>query len=280
MGWSRGADQWQDGPTASTPGEKAIKFAHYACAGLALFAGPAAAEPLSLFGYNLSITVQGATASAYQGSRHYSAFPSVSVSFLQPWEYDAFGAPDDSPSIALLNFAHVQIGAVGNFIPDRGNSHALRGMKDINWAGEGGGYVNWWPTDWTRIRVEALQGAFSETGLLVNTAADVVTRKGRFTLSTGPRFAWADSGYNNVYFGVSPAEAETSRFHTAYQPGAGPLTAGLEGAVEYRWFGHWRLDFSANYDRLLGRDVQSPIVRAGSANQYSMAAGVRFILGD
>ncbi len=260
-------------------GDTAIKSTLIACAGLALCAGPAAADPLSLFGYNVSITLQGATASAYQGSRHYSGFPSASVSFLKPWEYDAFGAPDDSPGVAILDLTSLQIGAAGNFIPDRGNSHSLRGMKDIGWAGEGGGYVNWWPTRWTRVRVEALQGSFSEHGLLVNTAADFVTHKGRFTLSTGPRFAWANAGYNNVYFGVSQAEAQTSRFQ-AYQPGAGPLTAGGEAAVEYRWFGHWRLDVSANYDRLLDRDAQSPIVRAGSANQFSMAGGVRFLLGD
>jgi outer membrane protein len=259
--------------------DMAIRQTLIACAGAALIAGPAAAEPFNLFGYGVSITLQGATASAFQGSKHYSAFPSASVSFVRPWEYDAFGAPDDSPSIALANFGNVQVGAAANFIPDRGNSHSLRGMRDVDWAGEAGAYVNWWPTHWTRLRVEALQGAFSEHGLLVNTAADMVTQKGRFTLSAGPRFAWASSGYNNVYFGVTPAEAVTSRF-TAYQPGAGPLTAGLATAAEYRWFGHWRLNISANYDRLLGRDVQSPIVRAGSADQYSIAGGVRFLLGD
>lgn len=261
-------------------GENTIKSIIYACVGLALLTGPAAAEPLTLFDYNVSITIQGATASAYQGSRHYSGFPSVSVAFLKPWEYDAFGAPDDSPGIALIDLTNFQVGAAGNFIPDRGNSHSLRGMKDIGWAGEGGGYVNWWPTKRLRLRVEALEGAFSESGLLVNTAADFVTRKGRFTLSTGPRFSWADSGYNNVYFGVTQAEAQTSRFHVAYQPGASPLTAGLEAAAEYRWFGHWRLDLSANYDRLLDRVGQSPIVRAGSADQYSIAGGIRFLLGD
>ena len=248
--------------------------------GLALATGPALAEPFTLFGYGLSITVQGATASAYQGSKHYSGFPSVSVNPVRPADYDAFGAPDDSASIAVLDTTKLQIGPALSFIPDRGNSHALRGMRKIGAAGEAGGFVNWWPEPWLRVRVEALKGVFSEDGLLVNTASDLVTHKGPFTLSAGPRFAWSDSRYNGTYFGVTQAEAPASRFHSPYTPGAGPLSAGLEGAVEYKWRGHWRFDLSANYDRLLGPPAQSPIVRVtGSPNQYSVAGGVRFMLG-
>lgn len=248
---------------------------------LALAAGPALAEPITVFGYALSITVQGATASAYQGSKHYSGFPSVSVMPVRPADYDAFGAPDDSPGIALLDLTNVSAGPIVSFIPDRGDSHALRGMRKIGAAGEAGGYVAWWPKPWMRVRVEALKGVFSEDGLLINTASDLVTHKGPFTLSTGPRFSWSDGRYNGTYFGVTQAEATTAHnFHSAYNPGAGPLEAGLEAAMEYKWRGHWRFDLSANYDRLLGPAGDSPLVRVtGSPNQYSIAGGVRFMLG-
>ena len=248
--------------------------------GLSLAAAPALAEPITLFGYGLSITVQGVTASAYQGSKHYSGFPSVSINPVRPADYDAFGAPDDSASIALLDTTTLQMGPAVSFIPDRGDSHALRGMRKIGAAGEAGGFVNWWPKPWMRVRVEALKGLFSEDGLLVNTASDLVTHKGPFTLSAGPRFSWADSRYNGTYFGVTRAEAATSRFRSAYTPGSGALGAGLEAALEYKWRGRWRFDLSANYDRLIGPAADSPIVRVtGSPNQYSVAGGVRFMLG-
>ncbi len=251
-------------------------------AGLALTAGQARAEatPITIFGYDVSITVQGATASAYQGSKHYSGFPSISIAATRPGHYDDFGAPDDSPSIVLWENDTVQVGGSGNFIADRGNSHALVGMKDLAWAGEGGGFFNWWPQPWMRVRVEALRGLWSEDGWLVNGAADFVTRKGPFILSAGPRINLADAAYNDFYFGVTPAEAVTSlHYKTAFSPGASPLTGGVEAAVEYAWHDRWRFDLSANYDRILGQDANSPIVRlTGSPNQYSIAGGVRFML--
>ena len=259
----------------------ALKAACLGGLGLAMAAGAAGAgEPITVFGYAFSITVQGATASAYQGSKHYSGFPSVSVFPVLPADYDAFGAPDDSPSVAVFSTSTFAVGPAVSFIPDRGNSHALRGMEKIGAAGEAGGFINWWPQPWMRVRVEALKGVFSEDGLLVNTASDFLTHKGRFTLSTGPRFAWSDSRYNGTYFGVTPAEAADSRnFHTAYAPGSGPLSAGWEGALEYKWRDRWRFDLSANYDRLLGPAADSPLVRVtGSPNQYSVAGGVRFML--
>ena len=261
----------------------ALKPALCAGIGLMLAAGQAAAaEPITLFGYNLSVTVQGATASAYQGSKHYSGFPSVSVAVTRPWAYDDFGAPDDSPSIALVNTSNVSVGLAASVIAARGNGHALRGMNNIGWAGEGGGFVNWWPKPWMRVRVEALKGVFAEDGLLINTASDVVTHKGRFTLSTGPRFSWADDHYNGTYLGVTPGEAALSpNFRQPYVARAGPLAAGWEAAAEYKWFDRWRLNLSVNYDRLLSQDAQSPIVRVtGSPNQYSVAGGVRFMLSD
>jgi len=253
------------------------------CAALALVAGrAAAAEPITLFGYDLSITLQGATASAYQGSKHYSGFPSVSFAVTRPWTYDDFGAPDDSASVTLLTLSNVSAGAAASIIANRGNSHALRGMDNIGWAGEGGGFVNWWPAPWMRVRVEALRGLFAEDGLLVNTGSDFVTHQGRFTLSAGPRFSWADGHYNGTYFGITPAEAAAGpHLHSAYIANAGPLTGGLEAAVEYKWFDRWRLNLNANYDRLLGQDAQSPLVRiTGSPNQFSVAGGVRFMLSD
>ena len=156
---------------------RVLRAALAGCVALAFVGARArAAEPVTVLGYAVSITVQGATASAYQGSKHYAPFPSVAVAFVRPEDYDLFGAPDDSPSATIVKFGNVSMGPAANFIPDRGDSHALAGMRKIGWAGEGGGFVNWWVTPSFRVRAEALKGLFSEDGLLVNTAADFVTQ--------------------------------------------------------------------------------------------------------
>ena len=78
----------------------------------------------------------------------------------------------------------------------------------------------------------------------------------------------------------APAEALASpRFQNPYAARGGPLSAGLEASTEYKWRPRWRLTLSANYNRLLDDAAASPIVRqVGSADQFSVAGGIRFML--
>ena len=164
-------------------------------------------------------------------------------------------------------------------IENRGNSHELEGMRNIGWAGEGGGIVNVWPVPWLRLRVEALKGLFAEDGLLVNTSADAVAHEGPWMFSIGPRFSWADSHYNGTYFGVTPGEALASRRFAPYQANAGPLFAGLEAATEVKVTSRWRLTLNGTYHRLLDDPAASPLVRkVGTPDQFAIASGVRFLL--
>lgn len=245
-----------------------------------LIAGPASADPLSLlYGYSLSATFQAAAAPSYQGSHKYSVFPSGNVSVTHPWQFDDYAAPDDAASLALYNSKFASFGLAAAIIEDRGNSHELQGMRNIGWGGETGGFVNVWPMPWLRLRVEALKGVFAEDGLLVNTSADVVAHEGPWMFSVGPRFSWADDHYNGTYFGVTPGEALASRRYAAYQANGGPLFAGLEAATEVKVTSRWRLTLNGTYHRLLSEDAASPLVRqAGTADQFAVASGVRFLL--
>jgi outer membrane scaffolding protein for murein synthesis (MipA/OmpV family) len=267
------------GAEARGPVLKSILTACVAAAAAVCAAGTASAEPMTFFGYNLSASIQAAAAPSWQGSRKYSIFPSGNVALDHPWEFDDFYAPDDSASFALINTRIVQIGVAAAIIDSRGNSNELQGMRNIGWAGEGGGFVNIWPTPWLRVRVEALKGVVAEDGLLVNTGANFVTHPGKFTLSAGPRFSWADDRYMGTYFGVTNGEALASPRFNPYHAGSGPLSAGVEAALEYKLRPRWRLTLNGNYDRLLDTAADSPIVRqVGVANQLSVAGGLRFML--
>ncbi|HEX4198545.1 MAG TPA: MipA/OmpV family protein, partial [Caulobacteraceae bacterium] len=60
---------------------------------------------------------------------------------------------------------------------------------------------------------------------------------------------------------------------------AGSHYAGVEAMAEYKWMPRWRLTFNAGYNRMLGDDANSPLTRQlGSANQFNVGAGVRFML--
>jgi outer membrane protein len=247
---------------------------------LSLCAGTASAQSLTFLGYNLTASLQAAAAPSWQGSKKYSVFPSGNVAVTRPWQFDDFYAPDDAASLALVNTKILSFGVAAAILEDRGNSHELQGMRNIGWAGETGGFVNIWPVPWMRVRVEALKGVFAEDGLRVNVGSDLVTHPGQWTFSAGPRFSWADDHYAGTYFGVTPAEALASPyFQKSYTAKGGPLSAGLEASTEYKWSPHVRLTLSANYDRLLDDAAASPIVRqVGSADQFSVAGGLRFML--
>jgi outer membrane protein len=245
-------------------------------------AGAAGAEPVTVFGYNLNAALRAEVAPSYEGGKHLALFPGGNLAITKPWEFDAYAAPDDAASFALLNTRRVSFGLAASIREDRGNRDELQGMRNIGWSLEGGGFVNIWPTDWMRIHGEVLRGLTAQDGILVDTGLDFVTRPGRWMIAGGPRFSWADDRFNGTYFGVTAAEAAASpRIVNPYLAKAGPHFAGLEVNAEYKWRPRWRLTLDANYHHLLGDDANSPLVRQlGSAEQFSAAAGVRFLLGD
>lgn len=249
---------------------------------LAAAAGAAHAEPVTLFGYILNASVGGQYAPSYEGSKSYAWFPTGSLAVAKPWQFDAFSAPDDAASLALLNTKHLQFGAALSVRENRENDGVLEGMRSIGWAFQGGGFVNIWPTHYMRIHVEGLQGLTSESGLVINSGMDFVAHPQNWNLSIGPRYSWGDSHFNGTYFGVTPAEAQASPFIGApYHAGAGSHFAGVEAMAEYKILRRWRITFNAGYNHLLAQDADSPLVRQlGSANQFSIGAGIRFMLQD
>jgi outer membrane protein len=245
-------------------------------------AGAARADTLTVFGYDLNASVRAQAAPTYEGGKKYTIFPGGTLAITKPWEFDAYSAPDDAASFAIVNTKNISFGIAASIRENRGNDSELEGFRNIGWSFESGGFVNIWPTKWTRLHAEVLKGLVSESGIEVNTGLDVVGHPGRWSLAGGPRFGWADSSFNGTYFGVTNGEAAASPFiHSPYTAKAGPRFAGFDANAEYRLFPRWRLTFDAGYHRLMGDDGNSPLVKQlGSVDQFSMALGVRFALAD
>jgi MipA family protein len=262
---------------------RALACTALACTAATAFlsAGPAAAqEGMTLFGRALSVSVKARVAPDYMGSDDYSISPSGSISF-SPDPNKRFSAPDDGVSIALFGDEAFAVGLAGRLRSGRDNDDDLRGFEEVDWAVEAGPFVNWWPTDWLRLRAEARRGFGGHEGWVADFGADAVASDGRWTFSAGPRLRWADDEFTQTYFDVTPVEAARSPFRLApYRAEGGVASAGVLASAEYRWSDRWSVTADADYRRLMGDGADSPIVaRLGSEDQFSASIGVRYALG-
>ena len=259
-----------------------MKTALFAFAAL-LAATPALAQPtgVTLFGYDVNASLRGRVGPTYEGSNDYKLGPAGSLSLSKPGSKDRFSAPDDSASLTLVGGDRASFGLAGRLRGGRGNKDDLRGMQKIDWAGEAGVFGNLWLTDGLRARLEVRKGFGGHDGVLADVGLDAVKDSGRWTISAGPRFSYADKAFTETYFGVTAAEAAASPLiAAAYRPSGGPRYAGAVASADYNWSERWRLTMDAGYRRLLGDAADSPLVQGlGSRDQFSASAGVRYALG-
>src|SRR5579863_4977796 len=76
-----------------------------------------------------------------------------------------FGGPD-SFGVPLIHLGDFQAGPVGRLVWPRYQSwySQLNGLGDINLAVQLGGFAQYWPVPWLRLRAELRQGFGGETG--------------------------------------------------------------------------------------------------------------------
>jgi outer membrane protein len=150
---------------------------------------------------------------------------------------------------------------------------SLAGTKNIDWAfeaGLGAGYRY----DWLRVFATVRQGFNGYDGQVGEFGADVILPMGsRFEVAFGPRGSWGSTDYMRTYFGVTPAEAARGSL-AAYKPDGGIKSAGLAAKVTYALSERTHLQVRGSWDRLIGEAGDSPIVKAGNANQWMVGIGL------
>jgi outer membrane protein len=64
---------------------------------------------------------------------------------------EQFRSPRDNLSIALIDFGNLRAGPAGKFVPSRkaGSYSELNGLGDVKAAFEVGGFIEYFPIDWT-----------------------------------------------------------------------------------------------------------------------------------
>ena len=217
----------------------------------------------------------------YEGAGHDVLAPIPSFSLRRADTPYRFTPPDDSSSIALLHGRYADFGPVVRFRYSRGDEGQLTGLNKVGWAAEPGAFLNLWPTNWLRGRVEARHGAIGHYGWVGDAGVDAIYTGSRWQASLGPRIGYGDSRYFHKYFGVTLAEANRSPLIAArYEPDGGRRYTGVEAALGYRLFGGFRMIGDFGYHRLSSAIAQSPIIQvAGSRDQFTGSVGLTYSFG-
>lgn len=248
-----------------------------AVAGVACFAAPPALAqsylPSFLSG-DWTLTVRGNVVASpkYPGSDEMSVFAFPSMKARRAGTPDTFGAPDDALSLALIRSGGLRIGPSFRYIGSRSPSddNELIGLPKVPWTVEAGAFVEYWPTEYFRGRVDVRYGFHGHEGVVADFAADGVMRFAQWTFSAGPRLKIASGNYQDAYFTVPVGSPSLL---PAYGASAGLNSVGLAGAATYQFTPQWALTTYARYDRLVGDAADSPITRqTGSPNQWTVGA--------
>jgi len=215
----------------------------------------------------------------YEGSKHDKVSPVPIFAIRRAGSAERFRAPNDSSSIALFDFGNLRAGPALKFRSARdGNSYSeLNGLGKVSATVELGGFLEYYPVDWFRTRIEVRQGIGGHTGIVSNLSADaIIPLSDRLTISGGPRFTVETAKAVEPYFGITSVQSIASGL-PMFEAKGGAHSAGAGVQVSYRLTPQWELHSYVEYARLLGDAASSPLVKLrGSENQTTIGIGASY----
>lgn len=216
---------------------------------------------------------------AYPGAKSFSFFGYPSLSLRRASTPATFSAPDDNFSLALYDLGWLKVGPSGKIIGERraGDHRELTGIHDVDWAVEGGAFVEFWPMQQIRGRIDIRHGLHGHYGWVGDIGLDYVQTAGAWTFSVGPRAAFGDSSYTNRYFGVTLGEAIANTRVAPYTPTGGFTSVGATASATYAFSPQWAATGYVRYDQLVGSASRSPIVRTlGTDQQFTFGVKLAY----
>jgi outer membrane protein len=243
----------------------------------------AAAEPArasaSSSDWTVMIGVEGRVLPSYEGASNSMLRPFPMFDIRRAGTKASFRSPRDGFSFGILDVGRFQAGPTvkARFARNEGSDSNLRGLGDSGWTLEAGVFVEYWPTDWLRGRVELRQGIGGHHGLVSDLTADLVMPvTQQLTLSGGPRLTVASAAATNPYFSITPGQSAASGL-PVYDAGGGLRSLGLGVQARYDWSPQWATHIFVEYDRLAGDAANSPlVVQRGSRDQIQVGIGASY----
>ncbi|MCP3446080.1 MipA/OmpV family protein [Bradyrhizobium sp. CCGUVB14] len=229
--------------------------------------------------WNVMIGAEGQYRPDFEGANHSLFSPVPIFSIRRAGSVDQFRSPRDNISIALIDFGDLRAGPAGKFVPSRkATSYSeLTGLGDVKAAFEIGGFLEYFPVDWLRVRNETRAGFGGHEGVVSDFSADFIVPVTRaVTVSAGPRFTWESTKAVSPYFSIDAVQAAATGLQ-AYDAKGGAHSVGAGAQVKYRIDPQWEVHSYVEYERLLGDAAKSPIVTArGSVNQTTVGIGASY----
>jgi outer membrane protein len=229
--------------------------------------------------WTATIGAEGQYGPDFEGANHYLFNPVPIFSVRRAGSVDQFHSPRDNASIALIDFGDLRAGPVGKFERKRRQSSysELNGLGDVKAAFELGGFIEYFPVDWFRVRNETREGFGGHQGVVSDFSADFIVPVTRaITVSAGPRFTLESTKAVSPYFSVDTVQAMASGL-SVFDAKGGAHSAGAGAQVKYQVNPKWEVHSYVEYDRLLGDAAKSPLVTArGSVNQTTVGIGVSY----
>ena len=97
----------------------------------------------------------------------------------------------------------------------------------------------------------------------------------RLMLTAGPGFTWADSKYNQTFFGINAAQSATSGRST-YTPNSGINTVRFSVGANYRLTSQWSMGARLTAENLRGDAAGSPLTEKKSQNSVGLFTSYQF----
>jgi len=226
----------------------------------------------------LTVGVTGLMAPNFEGGKKYLLSAQPIVSLGKAGSETRFSSRNDNISLGLYDNGNLRAGISGKFLWSRDNdADELKGLDPVKWGGELGGFAEFYPMDWLRVRGEVRHGIRAHNGVVADFSADAfydVTPDIR--ISGGPRLSLASADYFDTYYGVSAAEAAASGLGE-YHPGGGVKSAGVGGAVTWKVTDPMTASLFGEYTRLTGPAADSTLVKGrGSPDQFMVGVSTTY----
>lgn len=141
-------------------------------------------------------------------------------------------------------------------------STALRGLGDIRWRPEFGGFFNLYLSQEVFLTSSLRYGQGERSrGVLLDLGAGYAKQLApQWRAAVGVAATLANASYMQDYFGVTPQQSQSSAY-LPYQAGAGLRDVRMNGSLNYFLSPRWTLTGAVSLDALQGDAGNSPIVR-------------------
>jgi MipA family protein len=167
-------------------------------------------------------------------------------------------------------------GAVGPATA-RGTRNANLANTSIAVSLEAGAFVEYWPVDWLRNRIELRAAAVGGAGYVGDLTVDAIWRpNSALTVNFGPRLSVADGAYMDTYYGISTVQAAGLNV-SKFDAGAGLRSYGVGAGFKYKLTSQLTGLGYVEYQRLAGSAADSPLIgKLGTPDQVTVGLGASY----